>query len=143
MRQALFLPEVAFDAQPVGDKERKDADRHHDDEEPSVTHRLGQCAGKQPGNHHRKSHEARTESIMARLMFTPAEIDHEKHIGTEAETITEVLDKHCRSDSEDTRRKPVGQIDIGDVGQRDGSRHRPQPAAQTVAADHHSADDAA
>ena len=24
----LFLPEVAFDAQPVGDKERKDADRH-------------------------------------------------------------------------------------------------------------------
>mgnify|MGYP001690538123 CR=1 FL=1 len=80
---------------------------------------------------------------MARLVLPPAEIDHEKHISTEAETITEVLDEHRRPDGEDTRRKPVGQIDIGDVGQRDGSRHRPQPAAQTVAADHHAADDAA
>ena len=116
--------------------------QHDDDEEHSVAHGLRQSARKESGKHHRKGHEACAQSIVRGFVLPLTEINHKEHIGTEAETVAEILEEHARINGHQVLGHRISQIHIGDVGNGDGTGHRPQPAFQSVAACKQSADNA-
>ena len=76
-------------------------------------------------------------------MLSLAEEYHEEHVGAEAETVAQVLDEYAEVDDEETVGHVEGEEHVGDVGDGDGEGHRPQPALQSVAACHDSAEDSA
>ena len=79
---------------------------------------------------------------MRRLALSLREIKHVKHIGREAEAITELLHKDAAAHNPQTVGLNQTEINIDEVGQGNAPNHRPQPLLQSTASGDDTSDDA-
>ena len=64
--------------------------------------------------------------------------EHKIHrVGGEAKAIAELLDRHADIHHANALRHRIGQIEIDQVGQRYGERHRPDPSLQSAVRNGH------
>ena len=75
---------------------------------------------------------------MTGFVFTLTEINHKEHISTEPKTITEILDKYGYTNGYYVVWKHIGEVNVGQIRQRDSCSHRPYPTLQTITTNHHS-----
>ena len=80
---------------------------------------------------------------MRGLKLTFGEIHHVEHVGSEAETIAELLDAQGNSDNSHIGRLEDGKVDKSDTRQRHAGGHEPQRFSQTHLRCDNAADDAA
>ena len=51
-----------------------------------------------PRQHHPQRHEAGADRVVRGLIFPPRDVHHIQHVGGESETVTELLNRHRRTD---------------------------------------------
>ena len=103
IRINLFVYKISYN-------QRSNTAGHHHPEEIDVTDCFLNVTGNEARQHHTQCHERRTDCIVGSLEFAFREIHHVKHIGSEAEAITELFDTNRNTDNDRIRRLSDGKI---------------------------------
>ena len=69
-----------------------------------------------------------------------AVIEHIECQDGESKSVAELLDEKAKADSEYIGCQGIAQVDIDDIGERDGAHHGPQPALHAITGDKYAAD---
>ena len=137
-----LLAELGVDIEEPRDDIGQRTGCNDNEEEGPIAHGLLQSSGKEAWNHHGQCHESRAEGIVGGFVLALTIINKVEHVGRESEAIAELLDEDADIDDKQTVGQDIGEIDVDEVGQRDGQHHRPQPAFQSVATGGNTAENA-
>ena len=139
-RSLLFVTfsELRVNLYKIGNNKRYQAQAHHDDEECAVAHGILQPSRNHSGKHQSQIADTRADGIMGGLEFALRNEEHVEREGRKTESVTELFHKDTDTDENQIGRHRKTQIDIDNVGKRNGTDEGPQPFLKSVSTGKHS-----